>query len=799
MSFKKFSFKKIIETNLRFRWLVIGFFLLLTVLSATQLPKLRFDFSPEAMLEFSQEEIAYQKAFDEKFSSNANIFLVVLSAQESLLTARSLTDLRDLTAKLSSSDGVTFAYSLALIPSTDVSVKAILKGAAKPILGDGVITEEMAQSMRDRVSTSSILKGNLISADEHYALIMVSMDEGHIEPEEFLSSFELIKADLEAWQASEGREMYKLEYGGLPYIRALTVDTMKSEQLFLWPIVGLLYVIALTFLFRSFLQAALPLLCIGCVILWAIAAMVLLGIPVTMINNTLPLLILVIGVTNSIYVVMRIIDERARGKDDKVALRDGVYRVALATLLTTSTTAIGFGSLFVARSTILNSFGLLTALAIMLIYVSIIFFMPQVASFLNLDRKRKASADTAKIDGYIERVVGVVVNFSIRRKWWVLGGSIVLLGICFALGSEVSFNGKINDVFEPSHPVAVTNTIIEEHLGGILPLEVDITASQEAYFRDFENIRSICMLQDKIATQSGVITTLSICNILREAGVSFEEPPTQRAFEVLLAGIKRVQPDQLKAFMTDKGDNVHISIRIPDNGVLYAQQTIEDIKKLCDESFKGSGVEYRLTGIAYNSTLGLNYFIRDLFNSLMTAFVIIFFVLLIAFRSFWSGVISLLPNLLPLLITLALMLVYGYDLNTTSVLVFTISIGLAVDNSIHIIQRFRQEYRFSVGVAEAIRKAMQSTGRAIVQSNLLLCSGLGILLFSSFEPIARVGILTMTTIGSALVVSVILLPAELAIIGHRMKLKRFVNAEKRLAVVKEARALSSSKLEKVER
>ncbi len=777
------SFKHLLELNLKYRWVVLAFFFIFTVICAFQLPKLRFDFNPEAMLEFSEEEIQYQHDFEEKFSSNSNVFLVVVSDQESLLTASRLADLRDLTNTLETFDGVSKTYSLARVPQMDESPMALLRGL-QPMVGEKPLTDDELATIQTRVRNSNLLKGNLISEDEHHAMIMVELEPGAVEPDDFFPVLTQIKETVTTWQTQDDNAQYTIEYGGLPFIRAMTVDSMKRDQFILWPVVGVLYILALCVLFRSFWQAILPLICVGCVVLWAIAIMIWCGIPVTMINNTLPLLILVIGVTNSIYVLMRMIDEHKKGKDKTLAVRDGVYRVALATLLTTATTAVGFGSLAVARASILNSFGVITAVAVMLVYVAIIFFMPQLASFMSLEPKTEKSADEAK-DGLVEKCISAVTNFSVSHRWAVLVTAILLLGTCIFAGTHVEFNSKVNDVFQDEHPITQTNLLIEQKLGGMLPLEIDLNTNEDQFFGKAENMKVICDLQKQILAHDGVISALSFCDLLDEAGITFENVPDQKQYSLRLAAMTKLQKDQVSQFITTDRSNVHITVRIPDNGVQHSDKTIKDIQALCSQTLAQTSISYRMTGIAYNSTRGLNVFVGDLFTSLMTAFFIIFILLFGAFRSFWAGVTAVLPNLLPLFITLAIMPLYGYGLNTTSVLVFTISIGLAVDNSIHIISRFRQEYRYQTGVEDAIRIAMRSSGRAICQSNVLLCSGLAVLFISNFEPIVRVGSLTMTTIGAALVISIVLLPAELAILGKRMKLPRYIKAEKKLALESE--------------
>lgn len=813
------SFKDVLQFNLAKRWFVIGFFILISLLAATQLPKLRFDFSPDAMLEFSDEEIAYQHSFEEKYGSNSNLFLLVFSAPESIVNAKSLADLRDLTERVETVDGISGAYSLSKVPdSSDAGARALLRGKLPDLIPDGELSPDQVEKIASRVETSDLLRGNLISANGQHALITISLPEDNASPEAFMPIFREIEAKIDQWRSDGERGAYAISYGGLPYIRAMTVDTMKREQLHLWPVVGLLYVIAMIVIFKSFWQAIMPLACIGCVILWSISIMVINDMPVTMINNTLPLLILVIGVTNGIYIIFRILDERRKGKDKTKAIVDGVYRMALASLLTTSTTSIGFGSLLVAKAKILNGFGFITALAVMFIYVAIIFFMPQVLSLINLDPRRKkdvvsdgdengdhalpletpasqeipqalpletqqsASRDAQQAQNaqktpskptLFDTFMEGVAHFTVKYRALIVAAAIILLIACVGVASQIRFNSKVNDVFQDTHPVSMTNALIEEHLGGMLPVEIDLTIDEPNGFRNVERLASICKLQREIVAIDGIISGISICDIVAETGIDWDTPPNQTQLNAVFFGIKRFNPKQYASFMTDDAQGMHISLRIPDNGYEKSQQTLEKVDDAIQSSLPATGAKARFTGIGYNSTLGLDHFMSDLYSSLLTAFIIIFAILLVAFRSFWSGVVAILPNVLPLAMTLAFLPIYGYNFNTTSVLVFTISIGLAVDNSIHVIQRFRQEFRGERTVEDALVVALRSSGRAIIQSNLLLCSGLAVLLLSDFDPISRVGVLTMTTIGSALVISIILLPAEIAFIGHKMKLSKY--------------------------
>ena len=200
------SFKDVLQFNLAKRWFVIGFFILISLLAATQLPKLRFDFSPDAMLEFSDEEIAYQHSFEEKYGSNSNLFLLVFSAPESIVNAKSLADLRDLTERVETVDGISGAYSLSKVPdSSDAGARALLRGKLPDLIPDGELSPDQVEKIASRVETSDLLRGNLISANGQHALITISLPEDNASPEAFMPVFREIEAKIDQWRSDGER------------------------------------------------------------------------------------------------------------------------------------------------------------------------------------------------------------------------------------------------------------------------------------------------------------------------------------------------------------------------------------------------------------------------------------------------------------------------------------------------------------------------------------------------------------------------------------------------------------------
>jgi predicted RND superfamily exporter protein len=278
-----------------------------------------------------------------------------------------------------------------------------------------------------------------------------------------------------------------------------------------------------------------------------------------------------------------------------------------------------------------------------------------------------------------------------------------------------------------------------------------------------------------VGQQPHVLQTLSILNILAEARAATDGlPPDWRrdpaALATLLPLVRAFQPTILSQYLTPDGDRLRVTARMSDAGIRRTLSTLSAIQSLAPSLLNPPQdtpqdtpplTTLRPTGAAYLTAIGLDLFVRDLFMSLVTASLIIFAVLVLFFRSWRVGLISLIPNLLPLTMTLAMMPALGYDLNTSSVIIFTISIGLAVDNTIHFVARLRDVRPEHPDLNEAIRAAFSSAGRAIIASNVLLMIGFSVLFLSDFEPTRRVATLTVITILSALIAAVLVLPALL--------------------------------------
>jgi predicted RND superfamily exporter protein len=779
----------------------------LTLLMIVQFRLLRFDFQPSAMMQFSDDERAFSADFSARYhdASEDTLLLILHSPQpQAVLSPYGLSLLHQLT-ELAQQSGLALSIdSLALTPDIpdipDNPLKLLASSftgrSPSALLPQRPATDADVSRVLRRLDRSSLLRGSLISADGAAALIVLHLDPRYRD----LGLLSPALADLEAaveaavahpdFSTASPAPSLSLQLGGLPYIRTETVRNLKRDQLVFWPVVGAVFFLMLLALFRSPLQALLPLISVGLATAWIVGLLATINQEVNIINNIMPTLILVVGICDGIHVVLRANKLRAEGRTHIVTARDTIAELGLPCLLTTLTSAIGFASLVVARADVLRSFGWQVGLGIMLAYVCVILLVPIALSF---QRRAQVTvilshADVVALDAQprdrIERLLARLTDHLLAYPRAVLVIAVATLALTAAIGARVPIDAFAIEAFHEGHPIYEANRLIEQKLGGVLPLELEVqspAATPPADLTTADGLTRLAALQDMVARQPNVLQTISILDILAEARAATDGLPADwrrdpSALAPLLPLVSAFQPALVTQYLSADHDRLRLTARMSDAGIRNTIKTLQSIQgsapALNNPPPEGaaaapSPVTVRPTGAAYLTAIGLDLFVRDLFWSLITASLIIFGILVLFFRSWRVGIISLIPNLLPLTTTLALMPALGYDLNTSSVVIFTISIGLAVDNTIHFVARLREVRPDYASLDEAIRAAFSSSGRAIIASNVLLMIGFSVLFLSDFEPTRRVATLTVITIFSALIAAILVLPALLHLLYEK--------------------------------
>ncbi len=770
-------FRRLADWEIRHqRWVALGL-VLLTVIALAQLPRLRFDFRPEALLEFSPEEQAFAEDFNKRYGVRDYLLLIALegSGPDSVLGAPGLTLLHRLTETAGASAISERTVSLTKIPRRDLasSLMGLGAGSLPPLVSSLPVAQADVERVRAQVETSRMLPRQLVSEDGSTAAIVIALKDQYRDHEQLDGPLATLAAELDDILTSgDAGGSYRLHYGGLPFVRLETVRNLKSEQRRFWPLTAALYLSLLWLLYRDVVLTVAPLIAVGLASLWGVAMLPLVGSEINVINNIVPSLILVIGVCNAIHMLHAYAAARRHGHDGPRAAREMMAELGLPVFLTSLTTAIGFASLLVARNGTLRDLGWQASAGIMMSYLALVTFLPLVVSRFG-GSGAGAAHRLGPVQAATRRWLDAIVCRVKQRPRLALALTLGVFGLALASGLGVPVDSLVLDTFPPGSPVYESNRLVEEKLGGILPLELELKTSNQDYFNRAEVLRQVFELQQELAARPGVLDVKSLIDLIAEVqGVRADEgvaqilTPQRVAFSIGM--LERHQPEALALFTSGDHSRIRLAARLGDHGIRASLDTLEWI----DDSTAGwlaafdAPVTLRLTGQAHMASRGLSFFLRDLILSLLTAGGIIFLVLVLAFRSLRMGFLSFLPTVLPLALTLGLIPVYGYELNTSTVVVFTISIGMAVDNTIHLLTRFRRARHDGLQLDDAIRRTFREAGSAVVASNLLLIGGFSILFSSDFEPVFRVAALTTTTIGAAMVVAILVLPELLQLWGR---------------------------------
>ncbi|MEM9069328.1 MAG: efflux RND transporter permease subunit [Myxococcota bacterium] len=639
---------------------------------------------------------------------------------------------------------------------------------ATAIVEDGEVTAESVTELRTAIAQSAIVEGRLISEDHQVAVSALFL--GEMDPREMRHRVSELRQYLTDNPPPDGVHVH---LGGLPYLRSSIVENIRSDQIVLVPLTLVVCLLLLALALRWFPGVILPIAAVGITALMVVGGMALWGEPMNILNNIIPTLLIIIGISDSIHLIGRYREELLRTSEKNVAGRRTVHAMAVACLLTSVTTSVGLASLVVSRTVMLRHFGVTAALGVMAAYLVTITFLPAVLTWV----KAPSREDVRKAGGWLEVGIMRMTAWVLKRPWQILAVTGLLLAGATYGATQLNVDHALLDQFDSDDPVYQTTRLLEAKLDGVRPLEVSLTADEGTFYQP-----GVLNHIDEIAAwakgRDEVLATMSQNDILKQSlallsgdedavRAEFQSDAQVRALGDLLQA-RQEDADPLGAWIDDDRSHMRLQIKVRDVGAQATMRFIRDLEGELGDRFEGDSIRYSFTGEAYDGSVGMDAVVGDLLWSLLTAVLIIFVLLAGLFRSLRLGILSIPPNVIPLVFTMAYMVMRGIPLNAATVIIFSISLGLAVDGTIHVLARFREETRERGFRAHpALIRAARGTGRAIVVSCVTLMAGFAVLLMSNFVPVRRFGELIAVTVAGCLFATLIVQPALLHIAGIR--------------------------------
>jgi len=744
------------------RWwkLLLAFLLLATVFMGWQAGqvKLSYEFS-KAIPTDNPKYIAYQK-FREQFGDDGN--LLVIGVQTDRMFEKPVFDAyRSLHRGLKGLKGVEDVIGL---PSAVNLVKndTTERLQAVPVFPPEALDAAAIDSGRRVFLSLPFYRGLMYNPGTHAWLMGVRINSSLLNSAERSAIVENITGEARRFQQATGIEP---RLSGLPLIRTVTSDRIQREmRFFLLGSIGLSALILLLF-FRSFSATVLSLAVVITGVVWSIGTLQLSGYKITLLTALIPPLIVVIGVPNCIYFLNKFHSSYRETGDKKAAILSMIGKMGIVTLFCNIAAAIGFAVFALTRSAILKEFGVVAGINIMLLFLISLLLIPIALHRLPPPKARH----TRYLDNpWLQRWLDRLETWSLNHRKTIYAATAVLLLLSVMGIFRLQSVGYIVDDIPKKDKLYEDLVFFEKHFKGVMPLEIVVdTRRRQGVTRSFAKIDELVQY---LAAQPYIGKPLSITEGLKftkqaffEGDSAYYAMPGENDLLALRpylsgrgggGGFARM----LTSFMDSNRQVARISVGMQDIGSERLPLVLDSIAARTARIFDSSKYDVTFTGTSVTFLEGSRFIINGLKESVFWAFLLIALCMLYLFRSGRILLCSLLPNVIPLFITAGVMGWAGIALKPSTVLVFSVALGIAIDITIRFLVNYKQQGE-AHPPAERVIDTIHDTGLSILYTSFVLIAGFVIFCFSGFGGTKALGWLTSLTLVTATMANLILLPA----------------------------------------
>ncbi|MDH7913373.1 efflux RND transporter permease subunit [Winogradskyella sp. SYSU M77433] len=555
---------------------------------------------------------------------------------------------------------------------------------------------------------------------------------------------------------------------GMPYIRTLNSQNIVDEiPIFIG---AALFVTSLIFFFffRSFRATFISLIvvCIG--VMWTFGIIGLLGYEITVLTALIPPLIIVIGIPNCIFLINKYQHE-VKSHGNKVrSLQRVITKVGNATLMTNVTTASGFATFILTESKLLKEFGIVASLSILAIFILCLLIIPIIYTFLPYPKERHLEHLNKRwIGGFVDWIERMVKH----RKITIYATALVLIILSMIGLNQIRISGSLIEDMPQDKQFFKDIRFFEDEFNGIMPLEIMVDTKRKKGVMKLATLKRINELEELINETPELSRPISVVSLVKyskqayyNGNPKYYQLPTSQENSFILSYAKNSNSDVdlLKNFVDSTGQYARITTFMKDIGTDKMERIEENIQNKITKLFPEERYEVTMTGKALVFQKGTKYLVRNLVISLTLAIVLISLFMAYLFRSFRMIIVSLIPNLLPLLVTAGLMGYLGVPIKPSTILVFSIAFGISVDDTIHFLAKYRQELQANHWkIRKSVYAALRETGVSMFYTSIVLFFGFSVFTISSFGGTVALGALVSITLLFAMLSNLLLLPSLL--------------------------------------
>jgi len=723
--------------------------------------QVRYDFA--SLLPADDPDLLAYQDFKEQFGEDGAMMVIGIH-QPRMFELDVFNAWHDLGRELKEVEGIDQVISVARCMNISRN-DALRKFDFLPVVSQRPASQTTVDSIRTVLEGLPFYKDVLWSPDSMSFVMAVTISPDYLDNKKRIELSEKVRSVALGFEQRLGAELH---FSGLPFIRSVIAQMVQTElRMFMFLAAAVTALIMLLF-FRSFKVVFFSMLVVGIAVVWAFGIISLLGYKLSVLTGLIPPVLIVLGIANCIFLLNKYHSEfREHGNKIK-ALQRMVRKVGNATLLTNATTASGFVTFAILESQVMHEFGIVASLSIMGVFLASLLLIPVVFSYLPNPKSRHIRhLDRRTSRVIVTRFIQIVQSH--RSAIYGVAGVMLVLAIIGV--SKVRTTGNLVDDLPDDNPVLTDLRWFEEQFGGVMPFELRIDALKPDRAVSAATLRRIDRLQDSLAVFEEFARPVSMVEVIKfikqgyYGGIAsrYALPNnSERGFILSYGEGEEEGAGLLHTFIDSARQVTRVSVQMRDIGTEDMAALLDKVRPMVDSIFPYDRYDVLLTGTSVVFTKGTEYLVKNLFVSLGIAILIIAIIMLRMFRSWRMVLVSLVPNLFPLIVTASLMGYFGITIKPSTILVFSIALGISVDDTIHFLAKYRQELELTGwSIRKSVIKALREVGVSMIYTSVVLFFGFAIFAASAFGGTQALGLLVSITLLVAMFSNLLILPALL--------------------------------------
>ncbi len=728
--------------------------LFITLVGSYFLKNTRFNYDFESFFPVNDPSLQYYLSYRDKFESDNDFLFITIINKQGIFTSNFLKKLQNATHEISNIKNIIQVQSPTNISWVVFSPLGPIEIPYLHVLQDSLYAQDSARIYQDPK-----LIGTFFSKDAKAVSLLIKHTE-FLSKNKSDSLLNIMEKTVEKYAFD------KVYFAGRIHGQYHYLKKIQQETILFMSLSFVLVLLFLIWVFKKLLVVIIPIVVVVLTLLWVFIGMAVFQHGIDVISVLLPTILFVVGISDSVHFFSRYLDVYRKNKDSLTSIKLTIKDVGKATFLTSLTTAVGFLTLLTVSIRPIKEFGIITAIGVVLAFILTYAIVPPAVYLLNTRLLFKEAKQNNTWNTVLSWLFLYIVRNPKKILWVTLGVILISVYGIFKINVE---NFLLEDISDKD-PLKEGYIYQEKNFSGARPFEMGVEIiSDSIQIWDFQTMKSLEKVHEYLIDSFGVhmlISPLSIIQALNQSSHNgniqyYQLPDSLHDYEKTVKTIQKYQKSlPLKGLISKDKKTMRITGKMPDYG---AKSCLQKEKKLQEfiKSLQIEGIEFHYTGMGSLIDKNNLYLVKNMLWGLLISFVIISMIMMMLFKSPNIIIVSLIPNIIPLLMIGAVMGYFNIHLNVASSIIFTIAFSICVDDTIHFLTKYNLELNKSKHPLFALKNTFLHTGKAIIITSLILSGGFLLLIFSSFQSVYNVGLLISITLFFAVLADLFLLPVLL--------------------------------------